>query len=273
MFLTLTIRNRNGEETRGKASSGWRIRFRVDSVRMLTTLLNSARQTGMIDRFPGCSARCLDRTTNFMSGLHELNGHLEAIRETLGPAPRSFPFLEMWGYLRIKRPRWAWFRDDIRQIFWNRTSLLRKGRIVWGHIVQANAMLFSPGELDAPAAVVYCTQDRRVIDLAELSQIASQLFDLKGKPQFADEQDRQAFSDRLADEMSRPYGLRVPKSISPRIPCAMSTIFIARKHLPGGYLKKPLLPLLVATTPPHVTMVVPDKYWPKPLFTFWHSRR
>ena len=64
--------------------------------------------------------------------------------ENFGPAPRTLPLWDRVTYLRVPRPQWlrAYPTDRLRILFQHMGSLWRDGTVVWGHIVQANTLLF-----------------------------------------------------------------------------------------------------------------------------------
>lgn len=181
---------------------------------------------------------------------------------------RGFSLWERWTYLRVARPAWA-ARDALETFFSHRAALLAHGRVTWGHTVQANSTLFEPGFHDAPGEVVYVADPDAPVDVDALAHIAHQLYELKGTaqrdPTFSE------LSHYLADEHIRVFGLPVPALISPQLPCAISTIYFARKHLPDGVLCKGLYPILVSDAEPRVAMPLPSRYWSEALRRFWLS--
>lgn len=195
---------------------------------------------------------------------------LQACRENFGPPGRTFSFWERLFYLRVKRPRWCSDDDELSTFFRHKDRLLENGVVVWGHIVQANRLLFSPGRDNCPGEVVYVPNTKTVVDPEELSAVASKLFDLKGTE--PDDPGLASFARYLTDEMIRVYGLRVPSSVSPRLTCAVSTVFFARHHLPERRLCSPLLPIIVNLEKPRVVMPLPARYWPAKLIQWWSNR-
>jgi hypothetical protein len=187
-----------------------------------------------------------------------------------GPAPRRFGLWDRLTYLWLVRPEWIYREpiDDLETLFLNRWKLWRNGTVVWGHIVQANNQLFTPGKSDNPAEVVYSLADPD-IGLEELSDIASGLYAMKGTT--PSDPAHRAIADHLTNEYTRVFGLPVPADISRRRQCLVSTTYVVRKHLPppGRCLRGTLLPLVVLPTPPHVALPLPSRYWPKSLVEWW----
>lgn len=208
---------------------------------------------------------------SFHSGTYDTFMHdtLWACRENFGETPRTLRMLAHWRYLRVPRPGWCKrYPDDLLNVHFDRYwHALRHGRVVWGAIVQANSQLFSPGPHDHPAAVVYSVEDSETVDPNRLRSMAHELYDLKGTQQSDPAQQR--IADTLADEMSRPYGIRAPMAICKPYRCRLSTTYFVRKHLPGGYLNAGFMPLVVSEVNPFVAIPLPAAYWPEALIDVW----
>lgn len=191
---------------------------------------------------------------------------------------RALGGFSLWGrltYWRVVRPEWLYQSPDdgLETLFLNLTKLKRNGKVVWAHFVQANKLLYSPGDVDCLAEVVYSLGDADSIQPEELGEIAGSLAALKHtKP---DDPELASIADYLTSEWMRVYGRTVPGSISPRHSCKMSTIYVVRKHLPKPkpkqWLCAPLIPLIVSPTAPHVAIPLPSRYWPKSLVEWWTS--
>lgn len=193
---------------------------------------------------------------------------LQECSRNFGNAPRQLSLWDRLIYLRIPKPAWLKNRtDDLTTIFQHLDATFSNGVVVWGHIVQANRLMFEAGKDDCPGEVVYSIEDRARIEATELQEIAHALFTLKGTS--PSNTDLIPIADYLTDEMIRVFGLEVPRSVSPVFRCKISTTFFARKHLPGRRLCTPFLPLVVNTQVPHVAMPLPEKYWPKNLLNWW----
>ena len=185
------------------------------------------------------------------------------------PPRRFYPWTSLF-YLQIPRP--DWFRevpdDELKVLFQNLGTLYRNGKVVWAHLVQANVALFEPGTWDAPAEFVYSLNDDK-ISPEELGKIAHALFSLKGTtPNHADQA---PLAEYLTNERTRTYGKPVPRSLSPRFACQVSTTYVIRKHLPGPRhaLCQSFLPMIVNPIAPHVALPLPSKYWPEALIHWW----
>jgi zinc protease len=193
---------------------------------------------------------------------------LQACRDAFGETPRTFSRRERFSYLQGPTPRLLKPRDDLHQYFNGRKRLLQEGAVVWGGVVQTSTRLFQPGSSDQPGEVVYCLEPGRDVDPAELTIVAERLFELKGTT--PDEDDLASLAKHLAGR-ERGFGLPVPESVSPEIPCAISTVLFHRMHLPSGILKRAIVPLLVSQQDLRLAMVLPSKYWSAGLAEWWNQ--
>lgn len=191
--------------------------------------------------------------------------------QQLGPTPRNFSIWDRYTYLRVARPEWLYQspQDKLETFFLNRVSLWKNGRVVWGHIVQANNQLFSPGRYDCPGEVVYSMESNDSIAVNDLASVASKIFELKHSK--VRSPSTEPIAQHLENQMTRVFGMPVPDSMGPPKSLKISTVYFVRKHLPKPKrcLEKGLMPLLVHPESPHVAMIVPSRYWPVPFQEWW----
>lgn len=199
----------------------------------------------------------------------EFSALLDQCRSSFGPSPRQFSARDYKAYLRSTPPFWCLLGDDLMQFFKHQRYLLEEGDIVWGHVVQANSQLFQAGDSNCPGEVVYCTDPTRDVDLEKLSSIAMHLYGLKGKR--AEDASQQYIGNYLANERKRVFGFPVPPSISPLLPCAISTVFFNRNHLPDKRLSNSFFPTLISRIQPRTAMVLPSRHWPQLFTQFWQE--
>ncbi len=186
---------------------------------------------------------------------------LRDCRYHFGEPPRSLSFGQKSRF-RIWPPNWCIISlDPLLKIYFHQGRLRDGGRIVWGHIVQANRLLFEPGSFDCPANVVYDPDPPGVDDPTLLTPIAHQIFDLKGQRHADPELDD--CSRWTTDEMSRIFDAPVPKRLTGGRSLVFSTIMVHRKHLPMGYLFSSFFPLVVNPEETSATMILPCDYWPE----------
>lgn len=190
---------------------------------------------------------------------------LQECRHRFGHAPREFSFWDRLTYFRVSKPAWLMVdrSDDLLILFKNMKQLFTEGTVVWGQIIQANQLMFRDGNQNCPGELIYSTDDARSVDPLALQKIAHQLYELKGT--IPDDPQLLPIADYLTDEMTRVFGLKVPRSISPSLRCRISTTFFVRKHLPNRRLCTALMPIVVRRRKPFVAMPLPVRFWPDEL--------
>ncbi len=194
---------------------------------------------------------------------------LAACIDNFGEPPRSILIWDRLTYLRIPKPEWLRNNPDdpIKVIFEQLGHLYHEGFICWGHIIQANYRIFSEGPDDVPGELVYPYSNDERGDPESLNAIARQISALKNTE--PDHPELAPIAHYLTDEHIRAFGIQVPKVISPNVPYRISTTLFARKHLPGGKLCRPFLPILVMPRKPFIVMPLPGRYWPEGFVKFW----
>lgn len=188
-----------------------------------------------------------------------------------GEPPRAVSLWDRLSYFRVPKPDWLWLNPTDKLVihFKNLNTLFSEGIVVWGHIIQANSLMFEDGPQDCPGELVYSIDDPDRVDPEYLQGVARQLFRLKGTE--PEDPDLQPIANYLTDEMIRVFGLPVPSSISPSIRCRISTTYFVRKHLPKRRLCSSLLPVVVNRRDPHTATVLPERYWPPELVEWWSN--
>ena len=188
-------------------------------------------------------------------------------RDNFGAAPRSLGLWNRYVYLQVPRPRWCTEGEGLYPFFCGLGDLLKFGDVVWGHVVQANRLMFTPDPRNCPGEMLYCPQTRRAVEPRHLGRIANCLYDLKGTtprdPQLM------PIATYLTDERIRVFGLNVPPIVSPDFPCMVSTVYFKREHLPNRRICSSYMPLIVARQSPRFAMILPERYWPKELIAIW----
>lgn len=183
------------------------------------------------------------------------------------PGERKFGFLERMIYLRINKPAWCNRSDDLFGLFENKWDLINNGNIVWGHIVQANSLLFEEGVDDCPASVIFSPDPKLRPSFDQLSYAATSMFKLKNTT--PDDEELRRIAETLTGEIERTFGVSVPKQFCPEYQLYEASTFISRKHLPNKILSKGLFPLLVSQNKPFWCVPLPSNYWPLSLIEYW----
>ena len=194
---------------------------------------------------------------------------LHEFAQNIGPTPRKFSWVDRKTHLRVSEPEWLRGdrADPMNLLFQHFDLLLEHGTVVWGYIIQANSMMFEDGPLDCPGDVVYTLADPLRVNPEYLEHVRNKIADLKGTvprdPALA------PIANHLTDEVTRVFGLPVPASISPGMPCQITSIIFFRKFLQKRQIRCMLVPLLVYPETPYVATVLPQRYWPKKFTRWW----
>ncbi len=200
-----------------------------------------------------------------------MDSWLSVCNRNFGNVPRNFGWFEFHTYLKIPKPMWCekdfFGQKNLVSFFKTQKNIIRNGVLVWGTVIQANALLFKHGWFNHPGEVVYCPDASREVDLEALYEVAFRLGQLKNtKPK---EPELSYIADYLTNEFMRVFGHPVPRCMSPKMDCCISTVLFARKHLPNKRLSGTFFPLILNPNDPKVAMVLPSRYWPDELVSAW----
>ena len=176
----------------------------------------------------------------------------------LGTPPGELNWIRRAFLKLISTPAWVqtWGESGLGWFFASEKDLKQNGVVVLGTLVQANNVMFSPGDDDYPGELLFSLSEPA--NPTALLNVANRVFRLKGNP--CEDPQEAYFSDYLADEMIRVQGAKVPHSLSGPGHYHISTTVFYRKHLPGGYLKSSIYPLLVSKQT-LTAMVLPKECW------------
>lgn len=166
-------------------------------------------------------------------------------------------------------PDWIKPSEPLYEILKQQQLLLTQGTIVWAALVQANNLLFSPGDVDCPAQLVYSRDPCFDSRPQELSAIASAIFKLKNTA--PSDPAEKAMADRVTDEMDRTMGWRLPDLLTDK-EVFSATFMVFRRHIPNGVLAAGFFPILVHPSTQAV-MIVPFEFWPIELIILWKERK
>lgn len=166
-------------------------------------------------------------------------------------------------------PSWMKDSDGLMEVLRQQSLLLAQGQIVWGGLIQANKLLFTPGQDDCPALLVYSADRYFDAHPDELRAVGRQMFALKDTNP-ADPV-LKAAALKVSDEAARDLGFRLPAVFSER-EISAATFMVFRRHIPQGVLTAGLFPILTHPSTPAV-MIVPSDFWPLDLLVMWSERR
>jgi hypothetical protein len=163
-------------------------------------------------------------------------------------------------------PHWLPADDPLGEVYHRQDLLLREGKVVWGHLVQANQHLFRLGPDDHPALTIYAASATFDDGFRDLEVIARRLFGLKNTT--PDDPDELRAAARITDERDRKMGWVVPPTLTGGKEVFATTFMVFRSHLPQRHLQSGWFPLLIHAETPAV-MIVPSIYWPNELVQRW----
>lgn len=170
--------------------------------------------------------------------------------------------------LQAHAPSWMEDGEALLENVRQQKLLLTEGNIVWAGLVQANSTLFEAGEVDCPALLVYSSEKYFDARPHELRAIAHKIFDIKNSSPSNAELKKVA--DIVTSELDRPKCHKLPSVLTAR-EVSMSAFMVFRKHLPDGFLRGGIFPILIHPATQAV-MIVPVDYWPQNLLRKWEQR-
>lgn len=154
--------------------------------------------------------------------------------------------------------------------YYQKNLLLTKGIVVWGHIVQANSLLFQKGKKNHSAAIVYSLDPIFNSNLTQLSRIAWELYELKERHiEHPEVIDFKAIANAITNETDCLFNIRIPESIAFDRVVYYTTIAVYRQDLPTKCLRNNWFPLLIAPGITENALVLPAKYWHNNLVRAW----
>ncbi len=189
---------------------------------------------------------------------------LARTRAALGAAPRQ---IDVWDHL--EPPRWMKADDPLRASYARRRDLLTSGDVVWGHVVQANTLLFKPGDKSSGACVVFGARADDDLGPDQLERAAAAIYALKGKePQDAG---LARVAAAVTDEMARYPPMDLPSAVTRGVAMRIGIVMVHRPaDLPCAYLATTALPLVVSRARDEL-MVLPVRHWAKDLSDAWRD--
>ncbi|MEB3754669.1 hypothetical protein [Acinetobacter sp. MD2(2019)] len=170
-------------------------------------------------------------------------------------------------FLKSNPPSWMTADDPLIELYRQQSLLLNEGQIVWAAIVQANNLLFSEGNMDHPAQLVY-SQTQDFDDNPEyLSEVAAQIYALKNT--IPDQMELHALAEMVTNEHERGVNWHVPELLS-NTPIRSTTFIMIRAHSPNRQLSSQQIPILIHPST-SMCMMVPAKFWPDEFKQHWLS--
>jgi hypothetical protein len=174
--------------------------------------------------------------------------------------------------LSLTPPSWFEASDEPRfePLFRDEPLLYTEGKIVEAHLVQANSMLFEPGDFEAcPAVIVFSDDPYFEQHPDELAKVGHALYAYKNSE--VDIPELRPFVAQITDERATYWSRELPHQITQGRRVYFSVILVFRKHLPSGILMASRFPILIAPEHTPATMVLPCQFWDDEYCTNWKA--
>ncbi len=161
-------------------------------------------------------------------------------------------------------------KDVLLNVLKDQKHLLEGGKVVWGWVVEANKLLYDPhNHHTLPAAVIYSTDTTRETELEQIEVIAKDL-QRGGDP---DDKDLQEFIRETTLEYERILRKELPNRYTYGREVYYATCLIPPQHLPTNCLTHSFLPLVINFEVTEAAMILPSRFWPQRLISFWTSTK
>ncbi|MDB5321933.1 MAG: hypothetical protein JWN40_3564 [Phycisphaerales bacterium] len=171
---------------------------------------------------------------------------------------------QIWQMYRTPaRTQWLGRGDLIDQIYRQYADIVHRGEVRWAAVIHANATLYSPGEGDAGAQVVYAPDGA---PLARVRAWATACYAVKNTTPANPAVRR--IADMLTDELERALNWPIPSSLCGRASAITTVVMLPRALLPLGHLTCPFFPVF-ADPVTKMAVLVPSGWWPAPLVNLW----
>ena len=173
--------------------------------------------------------------------------------------------------IRLARPDWMRNKDPMAKIYTDKKILLKTGKVVFAHIVQANTILFGLfPHVDCPAHIVYSADPLVTENPQMLSELAYKIYFYKNKPLEDVPEEWRELARVVTDEHDRSDFTIPVQHKGYRIETQMIPVMIFRKLLPKRKLCGRFLPVLISAETEAV-MVLPKRYWTKDFRKAWRK--
>lgn len=197
---------------------------------------------------------------------------LRACRQNLGSRTGEFwkenrRHLEIPAHERLKRG------DALDQQWKDQELLFTRGDVHFAAVVMANQNLFRRAWVGAPALVVHGPDPHFEQHPETLEAIAQDVYALKAtEPEEMDFEELEPLAEKLRDELTRFSWVRLPGPLAAGRECYLTTVFLHRDALPGGWLAGAMLPVLTLKDGSPSITALPARYWPDEFAHEWRAR-
>lgn len=181
---------------------------------------------------------------------------------------RSKPLVD----IKLNRPVWLNAKDPMFDIYYEKSTLLQQGKIVYAKIVQANNILFKRfPSLDCPAQIIYSTDSFFDKNPEILYDVARRVYSYKGKALDLVPDEWKEVARVITDEYDRTSFSFTLNIDGHSYEIFMISTMVYRKLLPKSKLCGNILPILIAPNCKQV-LILPRKYWSKKFKKEWVAR-
>ena len=171
--------------------------------------------------------------------------------------------------IKLSRPEWLDSEDPMSEIYENKSLLLKKGEVIYAHIVQANTILFKRfPPFDCPAQIVYSLVPYFMAQPDVLQDIAWGIYSYKGQDLNSVPDEWKETARVITDEYDRTDFTFTLNLNDRLLEYHMISTMIYRKLLPKRKLCGNLLPVLALPESKQV-LILPNKYWTNNFTKAW----
>ena len=193
----------------------------------------------------------------------DLKDNLYRMRENYSKKPIRFKILPM--------PTWLRTTDGLYQIYKDKNTLFKYGKIYYAVLLQANVALFDPkARGDHPANFIYTTDEIGEENPEILKDTAHIIFSYKGKPSKEIPEKYRKVAEIVTAEFDRT-SLEFPVTVDDKeISVKFMSVMVFRKDIPGNCIKGSVYPIIAAPDKCDSVIILPKKYWTGE-FTAWKT--
>lgn len=162
----------------------------------------------------------------------------------------------------LSHPTWI-NNTELKSIYHEKKSLARNGKIVYGHLIQANSKIFRRvifgGSL--PGVMLFSMDPYYDKHPEEINNIANEIYKYKNH-KYAPIEIRK-FVELISNEYTYVQNAELPMSLTPNGKVYYTTFMIWRKHLIKKHLTVSIFPIIADPDNVKSSMIVPKEYWTK----------
>jgi hypothetical protein len=158
--------------------------------------------------------------------------------------------------------------EALLKILREQDLLHERGQVYWGHLIEANNLLFnSSNEYTLPAAIIYSTDPFFDSQIDLLESIANRLNEFKEKP--SSDPEVREFMRITTDEFERILRLELPLNCCHGRSVYYATCLVQPHHLPRGIIQTGWFPIVADFENTEAVMILPSHIWPHRLLAYW----